>query len=252
MWQTQCQRPGRPCCLWRLPGPPGASSLSTASPAPRKLQKRPCRPWGAGNGWKVGFWGNWDVHCFTCLVIFREDFLDGSYLWPWFFRQECEMGIWMKVIHIKNGSQGSLRNTDWKFSSRIGDEGNWQNSKLTAMLQYGCKNPKRKKLRHVSLFLITLQNVYFVLRVFYSLVFWGTEIEKCRKLLPQIRGSPCFSSSETSTVVDMWLKSQCKDAKIVVNWGHRYVMCIMVTCKWYIYINKHIYIYVYIYIKHPQ
>jgi hypothetical protein len=50
-------------------------------------------------------------------------------------------------------------------------------------------------------------------------------------------------------VVDMWLKSQCKDAKIVVNWGHRYVMCIMVTCKWYIYINKHIYIYVYIYIS---
>ena len=74
----------------RAPG--GVITLNSIS----RTKEAPETSVPALGGWKwleKGFGGTWDVHCFTGLVIFREDFLDGSYLWPWFFRQECEMGI---------------------------------------------------------------------------------------------------------------------------------------------------------------
>ena len=75
MWQTQLAKHHPLSAPPRAPG--GVITLNSIS----RTKEAPETSVPALGGWKwleKGFGGNWDVHCFTCLVIFREDFLDGS------------------------------------------------------------------------------------------------------------------------------------------------------------------------------
>ena len=248
MWQTQGQTPSAVGAS--PPRAPGGvitlNSISRTKEAPETSV-----PALGGCFWWEG--GNWDVHCFTCFWwslgktflmdhIFGHGFFGRNVKWEFEWRSSISRMVVKEVYGTRIGS--SAAELEMKETGKIQ---NWQQwFSMVVRAQKG-KNFATYPFSATTT-LITLQNVYFVLRMFYSPVFWGIEIEKCRKVLPQIRGSPCFSSTKWNqhTCGGHVVEPQCKDAKIVVNWGHRYVMCIMVTCKWYIYIYKQTCIYMYI------